>query len=90
MGIVSGGVEAGLRFKCITYPRSLDTFPPRPTPFLAELANLVPDRSVKNVLGSATHTDADIAARGWSDRVVDLELAPGDVSVHHPNIVHGA
>ena len=54
------------------------------------LQDLRPDRTVQNVLGSQTHTDADISALGWGDRVVDLELAPGDVSVHHPNIVHGS
>lgn len=56
----------------------------------APLGELRPDRSVHNVLGSATHSDADVAALGWADRVVDLELAPGDVSIHHPNVVHGS
>lgn len=55
-----------------------------------ELADLQEDRSVKNVLGSATHKDEDIAAHGWGGRVTTLELAPGDVSIHHPNIVHGS
>jgi hypothetical protein len=55
-----------------------------------DLANLEADRSVKNVLGSATHTDGDISSLGWGDKIATLELAPGDVSVHHPNIVHGS
>ena len=40
----------------------------------------------RNVLGSATHTDADID----EEDVVLLELEPGDVSIHHPNIVHAS
>ena len=54
------------------------------------LAELKQDRSVRNVLGSATHTDEDIARAGWTSRIVPLELAAGDVSIHHPNIVHGS
>lgn len=50
------------------------------------LHELKPDTSTRNVLGSATHTDADIDP----SLVVDLELQPGDVSVHHPAIVHGS
>lgn len=52
----------------------------------SDLAELKPDRSVRNVLGSATHTDKDIDP----SQVADLVLAPGDVSIHHPNIVHGS
>lgn len=55
-----------------------------------DLATLKQDRSVKNVLGSATHSDGDIASLGWGSRIVDLELEPGDVSIHHPGIVHGS
>ncbi len=43
-------------------------------------------KTAGNVLGSATHTDADIDPRD----VVYLELNPGDVSIHHPNIVHAS
>lgn len=50
------------------------------------LAELRPDRSVKNVLGSATHTDEEIDP----SLVEYLELEPGDVSIHHPNIVHAS
>jgi phytanoyl-CoA hydroxylase len=50
------------------------------------LKELKPDRSVKNVLGSATHKDDEIDPSS----IVDLVLNPGDVSVHHPNIVHGS
>eukprot|EP00730_Choanoeca_flexa_P003821 TRINITY_DN11515_c0_g2_i1.p1 TRINITY_DN11515_c0_g2~~TRINITY_DN11515_c0_g2_i1.p1 ORF type:complete len:345 (+),score=55.76 TRINITY_DN11515_c0_g2_i1:37-1035(+) len=52
----------------------------------SELQDLQEDRTGNNVLGSATHTDADIN----SDDIVHLELAPGDVSVHHPNIIHAS
>jgi len=38
-----------------------------------------------NVLGSAMAADKVDA-----NRAVDLVLAPGDISVHHPNIVHGS
>ncbi len=38
-----------------------------------------------NVLGSAMADDKVDA-----ERAVDLVLQPGDVSVHHPNIVHGS
>ena len=55
-----------------------------------DLPALVEDRSVLNVLGSRTHTDEDIARLGWTNRVVDLELEPGDVSLHHPGIIHGS
>jgi ectoine hydroxylase-related dioxygenase (phytanoyl-CoA dioxygenase family) len=51
-----------------------------------ELQALKEDRTGANVLGSATHTDAEIDAA----QVVHLELEPGDVSVHHPNIVHAS
>lgn len=54
------------------------------------LAELKQDRSVRNVLGSATHTDEDIARAGWASRIVNLELAAGDVSIHHPSIIHGS
>jgi phytanoyl-CoA hydroxylase len=51
-----------------------------------ELQELKPDRSTKNVLGSATHTWEELDAGS----IVDLVLNPGDVSIHHPNIVHGS
>ena len=39
----------------------------------------------QNVLGSAIAED-----RVEADKAVDLVLDPGDLSVHHPNIVHGS
>lgn len=39
---------------------------------------------VRNVLGSEAAVDVD------ESRAVDLELAPGDVEVHHPNILHAS
>lgn len=39
---------------------------------------------VDNVLGSETTVDVD------ETKAVDLILAPGDVEVHHPNIIHGS
>ncbi len=45
----------------------------------------VRDRSdIDNVLGAEIAVDVDESA------AVDLELEPGDVEVHHPNIVHGS
>lgn len=42
---------------------------------------------VANMLYSQTRTDL---VEEWVNRagVVDIELAPGDVSIHHPNILH--
>ena len=39
-----------------------------------------------NVLGARTHSDDEID----EGTVVDLELQPGDVSMHHPLTVHGS
>ena len=39
--------------------------------------------AVDNVLGE------EIAAEVDESAAVDMVLAPGDVEVHHPNIVHG-
>jgi len=50
------------------------------------LSELTEDRSTQNVLGAATHRDSDIDPAD----IVDLVLEPGDVSIHHPNIVHGS
>jgi phytanoyl-CoA hydroxylase len=46
-----------------------------------------PRTDVANMLQSETREDL---VRDWADRkgVVDIELAPGDVSIHHPNILH--
>jgi phytanoyl-CoA hydroxylase len=52
----------------------------------SELAELKPDRSVLNVLGSSTHSASEIDP----SLIVDLELEPGDLSIHHPNIIHGS
>jgi hypothetical protein len=54
------------------------------------LAALREDKRTLNVLGSETHSDAEVEARGWGKDIVDLELAPGDLSVHDPAIVHGS
>ncbi|CAF0970821.1 unnamed protein product [Rotaria sp. Silwood1] len=51
-----------------------------------ELSKLKDDVTVENVLGSYTHRDEDID----KDKVVDIILKPGDVSIHHPNIIHGS
>jgi len=42
---------------------------------------------IANMLYSETREDL---VRDWVDRagMVDIELAPGDVSIHHPNILH--
>lgn len=40
-----------------------------------------------DVLGFGTHSDEEASALG---EIVDLELQPGDVSVHHPNCVHSS
>jgi ectoine hydroxylase-related dioxygenase (phytanoyl-CoA dioxygenase family) len=50
------------------------------------LKDLKDDRSVHNVLGAATHDDSQID----SSEIVDIVLEPGDVSIHHPNVVHGS
>ena len=39
---------------------------------------------VDNVLSSETAADVD------ESNAVDLELEPGDISIHHPNIIHGS
>ncbi|CAF1453344.1 unnamed protein product [Didymodactylos carnosus] len=51
-----------------------------------ELAQLKDDVSVVNVLGSYTHRDEDID----QSKIVDVVLKPGDISIHHPNIIHGS
>ena len=40
--------------------------------------------TVDNVLGEEIAVDVD------ESEAVDMVLAPGDVEVHHPNIVHGS
>lgn len=50
------------------------------------LRSLTDDTSESNVLGSRTHSDDEID----ESEVVDLELAPGDVSMHHPSLIHGS
>jgi len=59
-----------------------------------DLANLRPSEQAgsnksdeKDVLGFATHSDAEAESLG---ELVFLELDPGDVSIHHPNIVHAS
>lgn len=49
-----------------------------------ELGGLRQAAAVDNVLGAELDAEVDEAG------AVDLELAPGDVSVHHPGIVHGS
>ena len=50
------------------------------------LKELKTDRSVLNVLGATTHSDQDVPEQD----IVDLVLNPGDISIHHPNLVHGS
>lgn len=49
------------------------------------LKELQPRADGTNVLGSGLDIDAVQAKRA-----VDLRLSPGDVSIHHPNIIHGS
>jgi ectoine hydroxylase-related dioxygenase (phytanoyl-CoA dioxygenase family) len=51
-----------------------------------ELRELHSDKNVQNVLGSATHRDDEIDPAD----IVHLELEAGDVSIHHPNIIHAS
>ncbi|CAF1232009.1 unnamed protein product [Rotaria sordida] len=51
-----------------------------------ELNSLKDDLTVNNVLGSYTHRNEDID----QSQIVDLVLKPGDVSIHHPNIIHSS
>ncbi|CAF1238182.1 unnamed protein product [Adineta steineri] len=51
-----------------------------------ELTTLKDDVTVSNVLGSYTHRDEDID----QNQIVDIILKPGDISIHHPNIIHGS
>ncbi len=48
------------------------------------LHGLRDNKDVDNVLGSQSDVDVDEA------KAVDLILNPGDVEVHHPNIMHGS
>ena len=43
-------------------------------------------RNGSDVLGSTTHTDEDII----EEDIIDVEMEPGDVEIHHPNIVHSS
>lgn len=49
-----------------------------------QVEQLRPNTAVENVLGHEIAVDVD------ESRAVDIVLAPGDVEVHHPNIVHGS
>lgn len=49
-----------------------------------DLAAIRDNTEVENVLG------AEMAAEVDESEAVDMVLAPGDVEVHHPNIVHGS
>jgi ectoine hydroxylase-related dioxygenase (phytanoyl-CoA dioxygenase family) len=49
-----------------------------------EFAQMRENHEIDNVLG------AEIAERVDESQAVDMVLAPGDVEVHHPNIVHGS
>jgi phytanoyl-CoA hydroxylase len=48
------------------------------------VARTRPNTAVDNVLGEEIAADVDESS------AVDMVLAPGDVEVHHPNIVHGS
>lgn len=49
-----------------------------------EVYGLRPNTSVDNVLSAESDTDVD------ESLAVDMVLAPGDVEVHHPGMVHGS
>jgi hypothetical protein len=49
-----------------------------------EVFGLRPNTSVDNVLSAESDTDVD------ESLAVDMVLAPGDVEVHHPGMVHGS
>ncbi|MDN5861369.1 MAG: phytanoyl-CoA dioxygenase family protein, partial [Pseudonocardia sp.] len=50
----------------------------------ATLHELRDNAEVDSVLGSESDVDVDESS------AVDLELSPGDVEVHHPNLMHGS
>jgi hypothetical protein len=43
-----------------------------------------------NVLGSQTHTLDEILHSGKYNAPEDVVLNPGDISIHHPNLIHGS
>jgi phytanoyl-CoA hydroxylase len=49
-----------------------------------DVAGMRDNTEVENVLGKEIAVDVD------EDQAVDVVLAPGDVEVHHPHIVHGS
>jgi hypothetical protein len=49
-----------------------------------KLLGLRDNKTVDNVLGSESDVDVD------ESTAVDMVLSPGDVEVHHPNILHGS
>jgi hypothetical protein len=49
-----------------------------------DLAALRANTEVDNVLGSESDVEVD------ESQAVDLTMSPGDVEVHHPNILHGS
>lgn len=53
----------------------------------SHLQQLVEPGGQGGTAGMGTHTDSLASQLG---EVVDIELNPGDVSVHHPNVVHGS
>jgi len=64
-----------------------------PRSHLEDLAPLVADTAdtEQNVLGACTHDDSHLAR--LTERFgppLDLELQPGDISLHHPNLIHGS
>jgi hypothetical protein len=50
-----------------------------------ELDTVEERNDVDNVLGSSMHTD-----RVDESKAVDVVLTAGDVSIHHPNLIHGS
>ena len=50
-----------------------------------ELQEMKAKREVESVLGSGIEESLVDESKA-----VDLELAPGDVSIHHPNVIHGS
>jgi ectoine hydroxylase-related dioxygenase (phytanoyl-CoA dioxygenase family) len=55
-----------------------------PGSHLGPTAELRDNLDVESVLGKEIAVEVD------ESRAVDMVLAPGDVEVHHPNIVHGS
>jgi phytanoyl-CoA hydroxylase len=58
-----------------------------PRTHLQQLVDIRERPDVENVLGSEMNVDPDSIRES---EAVDVVLSPGDVSIHHPNVVHGS